>query len=210
VAKRAVPRLLTISDPRAVRALAHPVRVTAIEVLYGQDTPRTATELSELTGITPSAMSYHLRSLEHHGIVRRSVTSSDGRERPWERTAQELSVKLRGETSIRAGVAATDALISAAMESDRAALIAAQRRQMRNDGSVPFDRVARYQRNRIVVTSKEARVLYREIDRLIDQYRSERRATIPPRAGFVTLTVLGVSDEVASTPSGHARGSKSR
>jgi DNA-binding transcriptional ArsR family regulator len=173
--------------------------MTAIDILYGDDLPHTATELATATGVSASAMSYHLRSLERHGIVRRSDASNDGRERPWERTAQELSVAIRGETSARVGAAVTDAVLSTAMDADRAALVAAQQRQLRNDRSVPLDRAARYNRRRIVVTPKEARELYKQIDRLVDAYRPEKRATVPKGAGAVTVTVLGIAENATDT-----------
>lgn len=180
--------------------MAHPARMTALDVLYEQDQPRTATELAELTGVSASAMSYHLRCLEKHGIVRRSDASADGRERPWERTAHELSVTLRNEHSLKAGVAATDALLSSIMESDRVALVAAQERRLLHDTSVPLDRVARFARSRIVITPAEARALYKQIAELVDQYRPEHRTSTPKGAGSVTVTVLGVADEADTSP----------
>jgi len=79
-AKRPAPRVL--DDPRAIRALAHPARLAAIDALGG-GVELTATQVAEAAGITPSAMSYHLRALEKWGIVERVESSEDGRERPW-------------------------------------------------------------------------------------------------------------------------------
>ena len=75
---------------RDLRALAHPARAAVIDELY-QGNVRTASELARLTGLTPSAMSYHLRALERWGIVRRSRRAGDARERPWERCAPSLT-----------------------------------------------------------------------------------------------------------------------
>ena len=57
---------LVIRDPRALRALAHPVRIAILERLQGEG-PATATTIGEVVGISASAASYHLRSL---GAVR--------------------------------------------------------------------------------------------------------------------------------------------
>ena len=76
-------REVTITDARAIRALAHDARQRVIEVLYGEQRPRTATELAALTGLSPSAMSYHLRALEKWGVVERSADDGDARNRPW-------------------------------------------------------------------------------------------------------------------------------
>ena len=52
---------------------------------------RTASALATLTGLTPSAMSYHLRALEKWGIIRRADATTDARERPWQRSARALT-----------------------------------------------------------------------------------------------------------------------
>ncbi|NKX52069.1 winged helix-turn-helix transcriptional regulator, partial [Arthrobacter deserti] len=70
---------VNISDARAIRALAHAVRLKVIEELFGTQQPATATELAQRHGLTPSAMSYHLRALEKWGFVKRSANQGDGR-----------------------------------------------------------------------------------------------------------------------------------
>ncbi|MGI5459052.1 ArsR/SmtB family transcription factor [Streptomyces sp. CA-249302] len=72
-----------ITDPKAMRALAHPVRLAILERLqrYG---PATATQLSPHVGATPSVTSWHLRHLAGFGLVRDAEGSADRRERRWE------------------------------------------------------------------------------------------------------------------------------
>src|SRR5579862_8537119 len=82
---------VVLSDPRALRDLAHPARLTIVDELY-QGLERTASELAELTGLTPSAMSYHLRALEGWGVIERAETRDDARERPWRACGRSLSV----------------------------------------------------------------------------------------------------------------------
>lgn len=85
-------REVTITDARAMRALAHEARQQVIGVLYAEQRPRTATELAELTGLSPSAMSYHLRALEKWGVVERSVAEGDARHRPWKASGTSLRI----------------------------------------------------------------------------------------------------------------------
>ena len=59
---------LEISDPRALRALAHPARLSLLQHLV-LDGPATATECAEVAGLSPSACSYHLRALARYGFV---------------------------------------------------------------------------------------------------------------------------------------------
>jgi DNA-binding transcriptional ArsR family regulator len=85
-------RVVTITDPRAMRALAHQARQRVIEVLYAEQRPRTATELAALTDLSPSAMSYHLRALEKWGVVERSTDRGDARNRPWKASGTSLRI----------------------------------------------------------------------------------------------------------------------
>ena len=72
-----------ISDPRALRALAHPARLAILEHLIIEG-PATATECAEVAGLSPSACSYHLRALARHGFVEEDPAGgADGRHRPW-------------------------------------------------------------------------------------------------------------------------------
>jgi DNA-binding transcriptional ArsR family regulator len=88
------PRLsgdVKLDDPGALRALAHPARLAVVDELY-QGFERTSSELAELTGLSPSAMSYHLRALDRWGIVERGAPRDDGRERPWRAAGRTLNL----------------------------------------------------------------------------------------------------------------------
>lgn len=98
---------LRITDPRALRALAHPARQRVLTELFSGEV-LTATEAARLCDLTPSAMSYHLRALEKWGIVERDE-SADGRERPWRATAD--SINITPEAHRGAGVAVSRASV---------------------------------------------------------------------------------------------------
>src|SRR6478752_3155819 len=80
-----------LTDPKAMRALAHPARLAILNRL-GADGSATATEVAEIAGITPSAASYHLRMLAKYGFVEDAPPRGDGRERVWKPTSTPLSV----------------------------------------------------------------------------------------------------------------------
>lgn len=66
---------------QALRALAHPVRLTLLE-LAARDGAVTSTSASEHTGETRANCSFHLRLLGKYGFL--EVDSGrDRRERPW-------------------------------------------------------------------------------------------------------------------------------
>jgi len=72
-----------LTDPKVMRALAHPARI-AIWTHIGLRGPATATECAEVAGLSPSACSYHLRTLARYGFIEEDrASAADGRERPW-------------------------------------------------------------------------------------------------------------------------------
>src|SRR5215470_12552463 len=73
-----LPRELT--DPKAMRALAHPVRLALLEALTDAGT-LTATEAGERVGESPANASFHLRQLAKYGFVEEA--GGEGRRRPW-------------------------------------------------------------------------------------------------------------------------------
>jgi DNA-binding transcriptional ArsR family regulator len=75
-----------ISDPGALRALAHAGRYAILEHLQSGGAA-TATECAQVAGLSPSACSYHLRLLARHGFIEEDPSREDGRERAWRATA---------------------------------------------------------------------------------------------------------------------------
>ncbi|MCS0602507.1 helix-turn-helix domain-containing protein [Streptomyces sp. LP11] len=74
-------------DARALRGLAHPLRMQLLTALR-QRGPATASMLAERLGESSGATSYHLRQLAAHGFVEDAPEHGKGRERWW-RAANE-------------------------------------------------------------------------------------------------------------------------
>jgi DNA-binding transcriptional ArsR family regulator len=102
--------------PKALRAIAHPARLVVINALYDAGRELTATEAAQLAGMSPSAMSYHLRALEKFGIIKRSESERDGRERPWVRAAKGFVVRPDLRANSPASIAATSSIIASTLE----------------------------------------------------------------------------------------------
>lgn len=77
-----------LNDPRALRAVAHPLRLGILEQLTVHGA-MTATELAERLQETPSNCSWHLRKLAEHGFVE-EAEGGTGRKRPWQAVTQGL------------------------------------------------------------------------------------------------------------------------
>ncbi len=92
VGQEAVPKVLTLEGASALRLLAHEARQRVIAEVYDSGREITATQAAELCGLTPSAMSYHLRMLERAGVLLPSE-ATDGRERRYRRAAERFEVR---------------------------------------------------------------------------------------------------------------------
>jgi predicted ArsR family transcriptional regulator len=81
------------SDPRALRAVAHPVRLDLLELLH-RDGPLTASQCAEQLGLTAKVCSYHLTLLGKYGLIE-ETGEGKGRARPWRVGARGLSYEHR-------------------------------------------------------------------------------------------------------------------
>jgi DNA-binding transcriptional ArsR family regulator len=84
---------MEISDPKAIRALAHPVRLDLLQVL-GASGPATAAQCGRVLGVSQASCSFHLRQLATYGFVEDAGPGHDRRERRWRITDPRLSVRI--------------------------------------------------------------------------------------------------------------------
>jgi DNA-binding transcriptional ArsR family regulator len=160
------PELLELTDPLAFRAVAHPARTAVIDELYGGK-ERTASELAKRTGLSPSAMSYHLRALEKWGIVRRAEPAADGRERPWRRSAKRLSFKGSGGSD-----ATSDAVTALYLDQLRQDF-SAWRAQVRQEKG-PWSELGTLSRGRVYLTAEELQRLDQLVLDAVDELGAKR------------------------------------
>jgi len=74
-----------LTDPGALRAYAHPVRMKLTGLLR-REGPLTATRAAQLLGESSGTTSFHLRQLAKYGLVE-EAGGGRGREKPWRATA---------------------------------------------------------------------------------------------------------------------------
>jgi predicted transcriptional regulator len=82
-------RRLNLTDPKAIRAMAHPLRWALLEALLEAGT-LTATQASEMLGESPANCAFHLRTLAKYGFVE-EAGGGRGRERPWRQKYDTVS-----------------------------------------------------------------------------------------------------------------------
>jgi DNA-binding transcriptional ArsR family regulator len=71
-----------ITDPKAIRALAHPLRLDLLDLLVATG-PATAAQCGRILGVSQASCSFHLRQLAKYGFVEDAGSGSDRRERHW-------------------------------------------------------------------------------------------------------------------------------
>jgi DNA-binding transcriptional ArsR family regulator len=174
---------IPISDPQAMRALAHPVRLAALSFLQ-RNGPATATMLAPEVGATPSVTSWHLRHLATFGLV----TDADPSEVPGDRRQRWWKAAARG-FRIEPGEGPE---YDAALEVLGRRLLEVAREQVDTWASaiVPtlspeWLRVGGVSNTGLVVTPDELRTLEEEIDELLGPYVMRAEADRPAGAGPV-------------------------
>jgi predicted ArsR family transcriptional regulator len=159
---------LEVRDPKAMRALAHPLRMQLIEAIGLSDTGTlTATQASELLGESPANCAFHLRTLAKYGFVE-EAGGGRGRERPWRLRFRglELAPPWQDEESRLAAGAATSIWIGRWMER-------ARERLLRVLGYPPeWQEAAIASENATYLTAQEAKELSEAMRQLFEPYRA--------------------------------------
>ena len=190
---------LNLTDPKAIRALAHPVRWALLEALSQAGT-LTATQASEMLGESPANCAFHLRTLAKYGFVE-EAGGGRGRERPWRQTYDSMSWRTRQE----------DPQASAAAEVleqvwlDRS--LARARRSLTSMAQWPkdLDNTLGGSTSTVYLTPEEAEELYKELsatfDRLSGHGRYKERKDPQRRpAGAIPIELILLGYPVLDLP----------
>ena len=155
-----------ITDARAMRALAHPVRLALLEALVHAGT-LTATQASELLGESPANCAFHLRTLAKYGYVV-EAGGGRGRERPWRRahTALHITSEQDDPTAVQAAEELGNFWTDAVLERARSAMSrrASWPAEWRHSGLLGQSEYITY------VTLDEARAFGAELQRLYQRF----------------------------------------
>ena len=176
---------LEVTDPRAMRALAHPVRLAILGKL-NREGPSTATRLAPDVGATPSVVSWHLRHLAGFGLVRDAETGGDGRERWWEAAARGFRFAAPDDPEDAEAAAAYQALSEQMfLQAD-----ALPRRWLLDvEPGLPtrWRQLGGLANTRIVVTAAELEAIERGIEAVLAPYVQRDDADAPRRSRSVRI-----------------------
>ena len=192
-APRAVTRL---TDPRALRAMAHPTRLSLIGVLR-REGPLTATQAGELIGQSSASCSFHLRQLAKYGLVE-EAGGGKGRERPWRATTLFTSWP---DVAEGPEAAAASSLLSSVL-ADRYFEALMRWLDAKPDQPEQWQHAAHFGDTMLYLTPDELTGLAAETQAMIDRFldRAEHPERRPPGARRVTYLHLAFPGDLTGAP----------
>ncbi|MFD8976634.1 ArsR/SmtB family transcription factor [Streptomyces sp. NPDC059593] len=99
-----------ITDLGTLKAISHPLRMRLYRALFVARTA-TASQLADQVDEAVSLVSYHLRKLADHGLIKEAETqSADGRERWWQTSTDGVEIRDEDVRATPELAAASDAL----------------------------------------------------------------------------------------------------
>jgi hypothetical protein len=176
-----------LRDPKTMRALAHPLRLTLFELVMREGT-LTSTEASALTGESTGSCSFHLRQLAKYGFLE-EAEGGKGRERPWR--AAGISLDWSNVQDDAATAAAAEALSDLMLDRRLHDLFAYRRGRVNETRE--WREAALSMGNLLYLRPDELRALSEQIIALLLPYgeRTEDPAARPPGARAVQLFAYG-------------------
>ena len=180
---------LEISDPKAMRALAHPVRLAILERLQRHG-PATASRLSPHVGATPSVTSWHLRHLAGFGLVRDAEGGTDRRERRWAAVARGFRFEAPEDEEGRSAAR----VLSGELFAQAADLPLRWLTDTEPELEPEWTRLAGANNTWIVVTAEELAALQDAFEELIAPYVVRKSDPRPPDGRGVRLLMYALPE----------------
>ena len=82
---------LVLDRPEQLKALGHPLRVRALELLCQEEEPLTNRELAQRLAVDPGHLHFHVRMLLKAGLIE-LTEAGRGREKPYRAVARHIEV----------------------------------------------------------------------------------------------------------------------
>lgn len=196
---RETPQARTVTqltDPRALRAYAHPVRMALVGLLRTEG-PLTATKAAELLGESSGTCSFHLRQLAKYGLVE-EAGGGTGREKPWRATTTSTAWDAISDNPEMA--AATGLLNTVVAERYFEQLMGWLEKE--RDEPEQWREAAQLGDRILWVTASELAELGRRVQELVDVYfdRQVEPELRPPNARRVTYLHLAFPEDTVRKP----------
>lgn len=190
----ATRRTVQLTDPRALRALAHPVRMELMGLLR-HGGPLTATQAGQRIGESAASCSFHLRQLAKYGLVE-EAGGGRGRERPWRATAISTEWAARGddEETDAAGALLARMVIERYMQKAIAWL------ERRNSEDPKWVEAATINDALVYMTAEELQELDEKVSTLFEPYLQRQEKAEPPAAGARAVNIIALAYPLPEEP----------
>ncbi|GLZ80808.1 transcriptional regulator [Actinorhabdospora filicis] len=178
-----------VTEPSVLRALAHPARLAVIDLLTSTGKTATATECAEVAGLSPSAMSYHLRTLAKAGLIEEAPGRGDGRERLWRAPMTGLTLRTEQDApdeDKRAFSEVVDLHLDRLVQRVRHWIATS------HEESPEWYEAVTLAESRVVVTAEEMAMLRTQIRELLEPYQRPARPEPPEGAREATMALIAV------------------
>lgn len=183
-----------LTDPRSLRAYAHPLRMSLIGLLR-REGPMTATQAAaELSESVPNC-SFHLRQLAKYGLAER-IPGADARERPWRATAYSTSWEdASDDPEMRAAADQVNAVILGQYMRRAEAYLAT-----RAEEPTQWRAAAGFGDALLHVTAAELTELTQQVDALIARYESRNNDPSSRPVGSRAVQLIQMTVPLAAVP----------
>ncbi|HEX5593797.1 MAG TPA: helix-turn-helix domain-containing protein [Solirubrobacterales bacterium] len=180
-------RTVQLTDPRALRALAHPIRLELMGLLR-RGGPLTATQAGEEMGESAASCSFHLRQLAKYGLVE-EAGGGRGRERPWQATSITTEWASRGsdEETDAAGALLSRLVVERHLGS------AIEWLERRGSEDPRWIDATSINDALVYLTAEELRELDEKIRALLEPYLHRLERSEPPAEGARLVSVIALA-----------------
>jgi DNA-binding transcriptional ArsR family regulator len=159
-----------VTDVRALRALAHPLRNRLLGLLR-LDGPATASRLGRAVGESSGSTSYHLRQLEAYGFVEEVEGRGSARERWWRARHRMTSWQAADMIAQEGGAEVQDEMTRLQLDGHARVLTAWQARKQ--ELPAEWTTVASMNDYALRVRPEEARALVAELNAVMTRWMDE-------------------------------------
>jgi DNA-binding transcriptional ArsR family regulator len=178
-----------VSDVRALRALAHPLRSRLLGRLRLEG-PATASQLGRVVGESSGSTSYHLRQLAAYGFVEEVEGQGTARERWWRARHRMTSWQAADVVAQEGGAEVEDEMTR--LQLDNHARILSAWRSQKDQLAPAWTAGASLNDYALRLRPEQAGALLAELDAVLNRWMDEHPADAGPGTGDLVSVLLDI------------------
>jgi len=178
-----------VTDVRALRALAHPLRNRLLGRLRLHG-PATASQLARAVGESSGSTSYHLRQLAAYGFVEEVEDQGTARERWWRARHRMTSWQAADVVAQEGGAEVEDEMTRLQLDQHARVLTAWRRQKEQLDPA--WTAGASLNDYALRLRPEQARALLAQLDAVLNRWMDENPADAGPEGGDLVSVLLDV------------------